>query len=96
MSTELMTATNDSGTISMTGYHRGNKRRYQITITGKGFDHGITITGKDFDHAITITGKGFDHAGYTTGTTRVVSVEVDAETIANMQRCVNHYETPKI
>ena len=74
MSTELMTATNDSGTISMTGYHRGNKRRYQITITG----------------------KGFDHAGYTTGTTRVVSVEVDAETIANMQRCVNHYETPKI
>ncbi len=74
MSTELMTATNDSGTISMTGYHREKQRRYQITITG----------------------KGFDHAGYTTGTTRVVSVEVDAETIANMQRCVNHYETPMI
>jgi hypothetical protein len=74
MSTELMTATNDSGTISMTGYHREKQRRYQITITG----------------------KGFDHAGYTTGTTRVVSVEVDAETIANMQRCVNHYETPEV
>lgn len=69
-----MTATNDSGTISMTGYHREKQRRYQITITG----------------------KGFDHAGYTTGTTRVVSVEVDAETIANMQRCVNHYETPEV
>ena len=77
MSTELMTATNDSGTISMTGFNRvvrihsgeWSRRRYQITITG----------------------KGFDHAGYTTGTTRVVSVEVDAETIANMQRAVDEY-----
>ena len=36
-----------------------------------------------------------------TGSTRqqeweVVCVDVDAETIANMQRCVNHYETAEI
>ena len=69
MSTELMTATNDSGSISMTGLYRDGQRRYQITITGKGWD-----------------GEG-----------SVISyLEVDAETIANMQRCVNHYETPEI
>jgi len=67
MSTELMTATNDSGTISMTGLHRDGKPRYQITITGRVL--------------------GFNPQA---------EIEVDAETIANMQRCVNHYETPEI
>ena len=63
MSTELMTAKNSSGTISMTGYHRDKQRRYQITVVGK--------TGLDI--------------------TKTVYLEVDAETIANMQRCVDEY-----
>lgn len=63
MSTELMTAENSSGTISMTGYHRGKQRRYQITVVGQ--------TGLDITDA--------------------VYLEVDAETIANMQRCVDEY-----
>ena len=71
MSTELMTATNSTGTISMTGYHRDNKRRYQITVLGKGLYGGP---------------MGDDHE-----TKRVAYVEVDAETIANMQRCVDEY-----
>ncbi len=69
MSTELMTATNDSGTISMTGFVRvgsqmpNGQRRYQITVESK------------------------------TGLCRpdAVFLEVDAETIANMQRCVDEY-----
>ena len=63
MSTELMTAENSSGTISMTGYHRDKQRRYQITVVNK------------------------------TGLCRpdAVFLEVDAETIANMQRCVDEY-----
>ena len=69
MSTELMTATNDSGTIAMTGLHRDGKPRYQITV----------------------------HGAYDTrDCLSAMYVEVDAETIANMQRCVNHYETPEI
>jgi|TARA_R110002110_G_C13110886_1_gene686864 hypothetical protein len=68
MSTELMTATNDSGTISMIGLYRNGKPRYQITVVSK-----TGLYGPD-----------------------AVYLEVDAETIANMQRCVNHYETPKI
>jgi hypothetical protein len=63
MSTELMTATNDSGTISMTGYHREKQRRYQITVVGQ--------TGLDI--------------------TETVYLDIDAETIANMQRCVDEY-----
>tara|TARA_Y100000296_G_scaffold69408_1_gene83223 strand:- start:1140 stop:1358 length:219 start_codon:yes stop_codon:yes gene_type:complete len=63
MSTELMTAKNSSGTISMTGYHRDKQRRYQITVVGQ--------TGLDI--------------------TKTVYLEVDAETIANMQRCVDEY-----
>ena len=63
MSTELMTATNDSGTISMTGYHRDKQRRYQITVESK-------------------TGLCRPDAVY---------LEVNAETIANMQRCVDEY-----
>tara|TARA_Y100000034_G_scaffold114317_1_gene150302 strand:- start:80 stop:298 length:219 start_codon:yes stop_codon:yes gene_type:complete len=63
MSTELMTAKNSSGTISMTGYHRDKQRRYQITVVGQ--------TGLDI--------------------TKTVYLEVDAETIANMQRCVDKY-----
>ena len=58
MSTELMTAKNSSGTISMTGCHRGKQRRYQITVRQP---------------------------------LRFCHVEVDAETIANMQRCVDEY-----
>ena len=75
MSTELMTATNDSGTIAMTGLHRDGKPRYQITICGRGWDgecYGL------FEGSV------------------ISYLEVDAETIANMQRCVNHYETPEI
>ena len=68
MSTELMTATNDSGTISMTGFYRDGKPRYQITVVSKE-----------------------RHCR-----PDAVYLEVDAETIANMQQCVNHYETPKI
>ena len=63
MSTELMTATNDSGSITMTGFHRDKQRRYQITVTGNDYNDQI----------------------------RQVYVEVDAETIANMQRCVDEY-----
>ena len=63
MSTQLMTATNDSGTISMTGLVRDGQRRYQITVVGQ--------TGLDITDA--------------------VYLEVDAETIANMQRCVDEY-----
>ena len=63
MSTELMTATNDTGYISMVGLCRDKKRRYQITVVGK--------TGLDI--------------------TEAVYLEVDAETIANMQRCVDEY-----
>jgi len=69
MSTELMTATNDSGTISMTGLYRDGKPRYQITVVSK----------TRLPHLL--------HSVY---------LEVDAETIANMQRCVNHYETPEV
>jgi len=65
MSTELMTAKNSSGTISMTGYHRDNKRRFQLTVYGKSYD--------------------------SREIPRVAYVEVDAETIANMQRCVDEY-----
>ena len=60
MSTELMIATNSTGSISMTGMHRAGERRYQITVVGK--------VGRE-----------------------VAYVEVDAETIANMQRCVDEY-----
>ena len=63
MSTELMTATNDSGSISMTGLVRDGQRRYQITVVGQ--------TGHDITDA--------------------VYLEVDADTIANMQRCVDEY-----
>ena len=63
MSTELMTAENSSGTISMTGYHREKQRRYQITVTGRDYDDQL----------------------------RSVHVAIDAETIANMQRCVDEY-----
>ncbi len=63
MSTELMTAENSTGTISMVGLCRDKKRRYQITVVGK--------TGLDI--------------------TEAVYLEVDAETIANMQRCVDEY-----
>ena len=63
MSTELMTAENSSGTISMTGYHRDKQRRYQITVVGQ--------TGLDITEAVYLL--------------------VDAETIANMQRCVDEY-----
>ena len=35
MSTELMIATNSTGSISMTGMHRAGERRYQITVVGK-------------------------------------------------------------
>ena len=72
MSTELMTATNDSGTIAMTGLHRNGQPRYQITVHG-----------------------AYDDIGMITSN-RAMYVEVDAETIANMQRCVNNYETPEI
>ena len=72
MSTELMTAKNSSGTISMTGYYREGKPRYQITVHGA------------YDDIRMITSN------------RAMYVEVDAETIANMQRCVNNYETPEI
>tara|TARA_R110002020_G_scaffold39320_1_gene117106 strand:- start:305 stop:529 length:225 start_codon:yes stop_codon:yes gene_type:complete len=65
MSTELMTAKNSTGTISMTGYHRGKQRRYQITVTGNEYN-----------------AVDYPHEAY---------VEVDAETIANMQRCVDEY-----
>ena len=58
MSTELMTATNSGGTIEVTGYHRKEQRRYQITISTN------------------------DESAY---------IDVDAETIANMQRCVDKY-----
>ena len=68
MSTELMTATNDSGTISITGLHRDGKPRYQITVVSKDEDEIIAIA----------------------------ELEVDAETIANMQRSVNNYETPEL
>jgi len=62
MSTELMTAENSTGSLHMTGLHRNNKRRYQITVIGRVL--------------------GFNpHA----------EIEVDAETIANMQRCVDEY-----
>ena len=67
MSTELMTATNSTGTVSMTGYHRDKKRRYQITVYGP-----TLVYNKE-------TGNGI---GY---------IEVDAETIANMQRCDDEY-----
>ena len=63
MSTELMTATNNSGSITMTGFHRDKQRRYQITVTGNDYNDQI----------------------------RQVYAEVDAETIANMQRCVDEY-----
>tara|TARA_R110002020_G_scaffold375733_1_gene586933 strand:+ start:7 stop:225 length:219 start_codon:yes stop_codon:yes gene_type:complete len=63
MSTELMTATNDSGTISITGLYRDGKPRYQITVVSKDEDEIIAIA----------------------------ELEVDAETIANMQRCVDEY-----
>jgi len=63
MSTELMTATNDSGSIAITGLVRDGQRRYQITVVGQ--------TGLDITDA--------------------VYLEVDAETIANMQRCVDEY-----
>ena len=66
MSTELMTATNDSGTISMTGYHREKQRRYQITVTGRDYDLSLDQL-------------------------RSAYVTIDAETIANMQRCVDEY-----
>jgi hypothetical protein len=68
MSTELMAATNDSGTITMTGLYRDGQPRYQITVMSK-------------------TGLCRPDAVY---------LEVDAETIANMQRCVNNYETPEV
>jgi len=68
MSTELMTATNDSGTISITGLYRDGKPRYQITVVSKDEDEIIAIA----------------------------ELEVDAETIANMQRSVNNYETPEL
>ena len=71
MSTELMTAENFTGTVSMTGYHRDNKRRFQLTVFGKGLYGGP---------------MGDAHE-----TKRVAYVEVDAETIANMQRCVDEY-----
>ena len=63
MSTELMTAENSSGTISMTGYHREKQRRYQITVTGRDYDDQL----------------------------RSAYVAIDAETMANMQRCVDEY-----
>ena len=63
MSTELMTAKNDTGSLYVLGLHRNNKRRYQITVVGK-------------------AGGLFEDAAY---------LEVDAETIANMQRCVDEY-----
>jgi len=73
MSTELMTATNDSGTISMTGLVRDGQRRYQITVVGQ--------TGLDITDAV-----------YTDWPNRIKTwLEVDAETIANMQRCVDEY-----
>ena len=65
MSTELMTAENSTGSISMTGLHRDKKRRYQITVVGK------------------VEQESYGLA--------VAYVEVDAETIANMQRCVDEY-----
>ena len=65
MSTELMTATNDSGTISMTGFNWGEQRRYQITVVGKTFELSQEV--------------------------EAVYLNVDAETIANMQRCVDEY-----
>ena len=65
---ELMTATNDSGTISVTGLRRDGKSRYQITVVSK-----TRLCRPD-----------------------AVYLEVDAETIANMQRCVDHYETPEV
>ena len=69
MSTEQMTATNDSGSIDMTGLHRDGKPRYRITV----------------------------HGAYDTrDCLSAMYVEVDAETIANMQRCVNHYETAEL
>ena len=71
MSTELMTAKNFTGSISMTGIHRNNRRRFQITVLGKGLYGGP---------------MGDAHE-----TKRVAYVEVDAETIANMQRCVDEY-----
>lgn len=67
MSTELMKESNPTGTISMTGIHRGNKRRYQITV-------------QCYD--LRQEWRGLDGVAY---------VEVDAETIANMQRCVDEY-----
>ena len=64
MSTELMTAENYSGTISITGFHHSNgQRRYQIKVVGP--------TPLDITDA--------------------VYLDVDAETIANMQRCVDEY-----
>ena len=71
MSTELMTATNSTGSISMTGMHRAGERRYQITVLGQGLYGGP---------------MGDAHEAK-----RVAYIEVDAETIANMQRCVDEY-----
>mgnify|MGYP001605480287 CR=1 FL=1 len=68
MSTELMTAENSTGTISMTGYHRGKQRRYQITVR-----------------------QPQSHPALSRLSQRFCRVEVDAETIANMQRCVDEY-----
>ena len=71
MSTELMTATNDSGTVSIIGYHRDKQRRYQITVVGQKVSRDAEPSGLDITDA--------------------VFLEVDAETIANMQRCVDEY-----
>jgi len=52
MSTELMTATNDSGTISITGLHRDGKPRYQITVVSKDEGEVIAIAELEVDRGV--------------------------------------------
>ena len=64
-----MTAKNSTGTISMTGIHRGKQRRYQITVIGN--------WPQTLNNLVDYPDEAY--------------VIVDAETIANMQRCVDEY-----